>query len=83
VLVALTAAGADYIRARRQAGAGAFANLIGKLPQDETAALAAAVPALNRLRELDSERRTAAADRPPAAAQDPAGVAPGSYGAAR
>jgi DNA-binding MarR family transcriptional regulator len=83
VLVGLTAAGADYIRARRQAGAGAFADLIGKLTEDEAAALAAAVPAMNRLRELDSELRAAAADRPPAAAQDPAGLAPGSEGAAR
>jgi len=66
VLVALTPAGADYIRARRQAGAATFADLIDKLPGDETAALAAAVPALNRLRELDSDRRSAAADRPPA-----------------
>jgi DNA-binding MarR family transcriptional regulator len=63
VLVALTTAGADYMRARRRAGARAFADLIDKLPDDEAAALAAAVPALNRLRELDSDRRTAAADR--------------------
>ena len=73
VLVALTATGADYIRARRQAGAGAFAGLIDKLPEDEAAALAAAVPAMNRLRELDSDRRAATAGRPPAAAQDQAG----------
>jgi hypothetical protein len=76
--LALTAAGADYIRARRQAGAATFADLIDKLPAGETAALAAAVPALNRLRELDSDRRAAAADRPPApapAAADPAGGA--------
>jgi DNA-binding MarR family transcriptional regulator len=63
VLVALTTAGADYMRARRRAGARAFADLIDKLPDDEAAALAAAVPALNRLRELDSDRRTAAAGR--------------------
>jgi DNA-binding MarR family transcriptional regulator len=73
VLVALTAAGADYIRARRQAGAATFADLIDKLTADEAAALAAAVPALNRLRELDSDRRAAAADRPAPAAQDAAG----------
>jgi DNA-binding MarR family transcriptional regulator len=66
VLVALTEAGISYIRARRRAGARAFADLIDKLPDDEAAALAAAVPALNRLRELDSDRRAAAADRPPA-----------------
>jgi DNA-binding MarR family transcriptional regulator len=61
VLVALTTAGSDYIQARRQAGARTFASLIDKLPPDEAAALAAAVPAMNRLRELDSDRRTAAA----------------------
>jgi DNA-binding MarR family transcriptional regulator len=66
VLVALTQAGAEYIRARRRAGARAFADLIDKLPDDEAATLAAAVPALNRLRELDSDRRSAATDRRPA-----------------
>jgi DNA-binding MarR family transcriptional regulator len=83
VLVALTAAGADYLRARRQAGAGAFADLIDKLPEDEAIVLAAAVPALNRLREMDSDRRAAAARRPPAPAQDAAGLRPGPEGAAR
>src|SRR5258708_24031116 len=66
VLVALTAAGSDYMLARRRAGARAFGDLIDKLPDDEAANLAAAVPAMNRLRELDSDRRAAAADRPPA-----------------
>lgn len=65
VLVALTPAGADYIRARRQAGAATFAGLIGKLPDDQAAALAAAVPAMNRLCELDSDRRASAAGRAP------------------
>lgn len=65
VLVALTPAGADYIRARRRAGAATFADLINKLTDDQAAALAAAVPAMNRLRELDSDRRAAAADRTP------------------
>lgn len=59
VLVALTAAGADYLRARRRAGADAFAQLIGKLPADEVAALLAAGPALRHLNELDDERRAA------------------------
>ncbi len=68
VLVALTASGADYIYARRRVGARAFADLIDKLPDDEAAALAAAVPALNRLRELDSDRRAAFADPLPGAA---------------
>ena len=61
VLVALTLEGSDYIRARRRAGAATFADLIDKLPPDEAAALAAAVPAMNRLREIESDRRAAAA----------------------
>jgi DNA-binding MarR family transcriptional regulator len=65
VLVALTPAGVDYIQTRRRAGAATFADLIDKLPADEAAALVAAVPAMNRLRELDSDRRAAAADRTP------------------
>jgi DNA-binding MarR family transcriptional regulator len=65
VLVALTPEGYDYIRARRRAGAGTFADLIDKLPDDEAAALAAAVPAMNRLREIDSDRRAAAAGLTP------------------
>lgn len=44
VLVALTAAGTDYLRSRRRAGAEAFARLIDKLPPDETATLLAAAP---------------------------------------
>jgi len=63
VLVALAAAGSEYIRARRRAGADTFADLIDKLSDGEAAALAAAVPALSRLVDLDSDRRTAAADR--------------------
>jgi DNA-binding MarR family transcriptional regulator len=60
VLVALTAAGADYLRSRRRAGAEAFARLIGKLPPGETATLLAAAPALRHLYELDGEQRAAA-----------------------
>jgi DNA-binding MarR family transcriptional regulator len=52
VLVALTDAGADYLRARRQAGAAAFVQLIDKLTGDELDALLAAAPALRRLAEL-------------------------------
>ena len=78
-LVALTPAGCDYIRTRRQAGAATFADLIDKLADDEAAALAAAVPAMNRLREMDSDRRAAAAardaGRPPAGQPTPAGGA--------
>jgi DNA-binding MarR family transcriptional regulator len=60
VLVALTAAGTDYLRSRRRAGAEAFARLIDKLPPDETATLLAAAPALQHLHELDDEHRAAA-----------------------
>src|SRR5580693_3924448 len=60
VLVALTAAGTDYLRSRRRAGAEAFARLIDKLPPDETAILLAAAPALRHLNELDDEQRAAA-----------------------
>ena len=60
VLVALTAAGTDYVRSRRRAGAEAFARLIDKLPPDETATLLAAAPALQHLNELDDEQRAAA-----------------------
>jgi DNA-binding MarR family transcriptional regulator len=60
VLVALTAAGTDYLRSRRRAGAEAFARLIDKLPPDETAILLAAAPALQHLNELDDEQRAAA-----------------------
>ena len=56
-LVALTTAGAQLLRAQRRAGAEALIQLIDKLPADEAAALAAAIPALRHLRELDSERR--------------------------
>jgi DNA-binding MarR family transcriptional regulator len=59
VLVTLTEAGKEYLRARREAGAATFASLIGKLTPDEVAALSAAVPALNHLRDLDGERRAA------------------------
>lgn len=57
VLVALTPAGAGYLRARRQAGTEAFARLIGDLPAADVTAIVAAAPALRHLRELDEERR--------------------------
>ncbi len=56
-LVAVTEAGADYVQVRRRAGADAFVQLIDKLPADEIAALAAAIPALEHLRALESEGR--------------------------
>jgi DNA-binding MarR family transcriptional regulator len=73
VLVALTPAGAGYLRARRRAGADAFARLIGKLPAAEAQALLAATSALVHLRDLEGERppagspsvQAAASERPP------------------
>jgi len=59
VLVALTPAGADYLRARRRAGSSAFADLIGKLPPGQARSLADAIPAMNQLRDLDGARRAA------------------------
>jgi DNA-binding MarR family transcriptional regulator len=59
VLVAVTAAGVDYLRSRRLAGTEALARLIAKLPPDEVAALLAAAPALRHLHELDIEQRAA------------------------
>ena len=63
-LVALTAAGKELLKAQRRAGAEALIRLIGKLPADEAAALAAAIPALRHLHELDSEQRDPAAGAP-------------------
>jgi DNA-binding MarR family transcriptional regulator len=63
-LVALTAAGAELLKAQRRAGAEALIQLIGKLPADEAAALVAAIPALRHLRELERERRDPAAGGP-------------------
>jgi DNA-binding MarR family transcriptional regulator len=59
VLVAVTAAGAQYLRYRRRAAAETFARLIDKLPAEEAAALMAAGPALQRLHALDDEQRGA------------------------
>jgi DNA-binding MarR family transcriptional regulator len=56
-LIAMTAKGADLLRARRQAGAEAFEQLVEKLPADEMATLIAALPALEHLRSFDNEQR--------------------------
>jgi DNA-binding MarR family transcriptional regulator len=56
-LVALTASGSDYLRARRRTGADGFVQLIDDLPADESGTLAAAITALEHLRDLDEERR--------------------------
>jgi DNA-binding MarR family transcriptional regulator len=63
-LVEITAAGSEFLRARRRAGAEAFTELIRKLPPAEVAALAAAVPALEHLHALGDEQRDLSA-RPP------------------
>ena len=52
VLVAITAAGRRHLTATRRAGATVFTALIDKLPEQDTAALSGAVPALRRLLEL-------------------------------
>lgn len=61
VLVTLTPAGAEYLRARRRSRAERLAGLIRMLPEGQAAALAAAVPAMTGLRDLEARRRTAGA----------------------
>jgi DNA-binding MarR family transcriptional regulator len=56
-LVALTAEGSLYLRGRRSAGTDALTRLIDKLAPGEAAALAAAIPALRHLHDLDHEQR--------------------------
>jgi DNA-binding MarR family transcriptional regulator len=56
VLVALTDAGRDRLRARREAGAEWFAELVTQLSEEDRTVLANALPALNRLRELEVSR---------------------------
>jgi DNA-binding MarR family transcriptional regulator len=56
-LIGLTAAGLDHLQTCRRAGAAGFAQLIDKLTPTEAAALIAALPALDRLREFDDEQR--------------------------
>lgn len=63
-LVSLTEAGREYMLRRRRASTEAFAALVGQLPPDEAAALAAAVPALTRMRDLDQAERDALLRRP-------------------
>jgi DNA-binding MarR family transcriptional regulator len=53
VLIELTEAGTELLRANAKA----FAQLIEQLPSDETAALLAALPALQHLRELQEAQR--------------------------
>jgi pimeloyl-ACP methyl ester carboxylesterase/DNA-binding MarR family transcriptional regulator len=69
-LVAITESGADYVRARRHAGAEAFVALIDELPAGEATALLAAVPALQHLRRPETGNGNLRAD-PPAGGQLP------------
>jgi DNA-binding MarR family transcriptional regulator len=62
-LVSLTEAGREYMIQRRRVGTEAFATLVSKLPPEEAATLAAAIPALQRLRDLDDQQRGAAIRR--------------------
>ena len=55
VLVSLTEQGERFLIERRRAGAERLSELVGKLTAEEADALAAAVPALLRLRELQEE----------------------------
>lgn len=61
VLVSLTPAGEEFLAGRRRAGAERLSELVGKLPAGDLEALAAAVPALLRLRELQEEAMEAGA----------------------
>ncbi|WP_236062477.1 MarR family winged helix-turn-helix transcriptional regulator [Actinacidiphila acididurans] len=70
VLVALTPEGSAFLHAHRRARVESFAGLVGQLPEAEAAALAAAVPALEHLRDLGARTRDPGA--PLTAAQDPA-----------
>jgi DNA-binding MarR family transcriptional regulator len=54
VLVALTDAGREHMRIRRTHGAEWFTGLVDQLSEADTAALVAALPALEHLRELDA-----------------------------
>ena len=55
VLVALTDAGREHLRVRRRTGAEWFAGLVDQLSTADAAALAAALPELEHLRELDGQ----------------------------
>lgn len=62
VLVALTDAGRARLSARREAGAVWFTDLIDQLSEEDTAALAAALPALTHLRDLEPTALTGKED---------------------
>ena len=78
VLVAISQAGRNHLRAMRRSGASVFTVLIDKLPERELAALSAALPALRHLLELAAESPGGPArpQDPPAARSPRPGRAP-------
>jgi DNA-binding MarR family transcriptional regulator len=70
VLVAITPAGRRHLRAMRRAGASVFTTLIDKLPEQDAATLAAALPALRRLLEVAAESQDGQRRLPEPAAAD-------------
>ena len=81
VLVSLTAAGKQFLVELRQAGAQRLSEFVGKLSDEDSAALIAAVPALLRLRELQEEAMESgtggsAESNPPATASPPSTSTP-------
>lgn len=57
VMVAITEAGAEFLRTRRAGNIEVFGDAVAKLSDDEAATLTAAVPVLEHLRELVDELR--------------------------
>jgi DNA-binding MarR family transcriptional regulator len=68
VMVAITEAGLALLRTRRSASAEVIADAVGKLSPEDTAALAAATPAIERLHDLLGERPPGTRPEPPAVA---------------
>ena len=62
-LISLTAAGQEFLAERRRAGAERISGLAARLPPQDAAALAAAVPALIRLRALEEDAAPSAEGR--------------------
>jgi DNA-binding MarR family transcriptional regulator len=63
VVIAITEAGSTYLGARRAVTAGVFADAVEELSAEEGAILAAAVPVIERLRDLVEGQRGVARDR--------------------
>ena len=63
VVIAITEAGSAYLGTRRAVTAGIFADAVDELSAEEAAILDAAVPVIERLRDLVEGRRGVARDR--------------------